>query len=89
MNRHVDLIWRIRLAKFSAAAVTFAAIAFVPATTMLIEPTSVTVAHRAGSAFAMIPGKHRFPGALYLARSPFPSSDEYPGQARIALLCTP
>src|SRR5215467_2338999 len=69
MNRHVAPIWRNRLSKFFAAAATFAAIAFVPATTMVIEPTSVTVAHRAGLASAAIPGKHRFPAALYLNRN--------------------
>src|SRR5215813_6015761 len=69
MDIHVAPIWRNRLAKFFAAAVTFSAIAFVPAITMVIEPTSVTVAHRAGLASAAIPGEPRFPAAVYLNRN--------------------
>lgn len=60
MNRHVAPIWRNRLAKFLAVAVTFAAIAAVPATTMVIEPASVGVARRAHLASATFLGEQRF-----------------------------
>ena len=57
MNTYVAPIWRTGLAKFLAVAVTFAAIAAVPATTMVIEPASVGVARRAYLASATVLGE--------------------------------